>query len=143
MLAAAQGDLDGGRRLLSQALAFYETGDEVLVNRLEVHFALARLELRAGRAAEAEAHARKALALAERFRDDRPLSAWVGIAQVALGDVLQARGDAAAARALFTQSLAQMTPTLGADHPKVKDARARLDGPTPPPISGNGSRGTP
>jgi predicted negative regulator of RcsB-dependent stress response len=96
------------------------------VSEIETRLELAKLELRAGRTDEAEARARDALARAEKRRDDLPRSAWVGLSQLVLGEVLQARGDTAAARGLFTQSLEQMTATLGKEHPAVKDARARI-----------------
>jgi hypothetical protein len=52
-----------------------------------------------------------------------------------LGEVLQAKGDAAEARRLFADAVAHMTPTLGDAHPAVKQAKARL---TPSPAGSTG-----
>jgi tetratricopeptide (TPR) repeat protein len=124
--AAAAGDLDTARQLLANAVKIHDQERERHVSEIETRLELAKLELRAGRTDEAEARARDALARAEKRRDDLPRSAWVGLSQLVLGEVLQARGDTAAARGLFTQSLEQMTATLGKEHPAVKDARARI-----------------
>jgi tetratricopeptide (TPR) repeat protein len=126
LLAAAHGDVEGARRGLSQALAIYEKRNEKTVSHLEALTELARLELRAGRVPDAERRARQALALALEMRDDLPRSAWVGTSQVLLAEALEARGDVAAARDLFRESIDQMASTLGENHPLVKEARARL-----------------
>jgi hypothetical protein len=55
-----------------------------------------------------------------------PVSAWVGLSQLLLGEVSRARGDGPAARRLLEGAVSQMTPTLGGDHPAVRQAKARL-----------------
>src|SRR5262249_44565075 len=119
-------DDEGAHALLLQALQLHQKAKQKRAPHVETLCELARLELRLGRAAEAEGHARDALALAEAIRDDLPHSAWTGRSQLALGEVLQAGGDVAAARRLFAEAVAHMTPTLGEAHPAVQEAKARL-----------------
>jgi serine/threonine-protein kinase len=126
MLAAARGDAEGARALLLEALQIHQKAKQKRAPHVETLCELAGVELRQGRAAEAERYAREALALAEAIRDDLPHSAPTGRSQLALGEVLQARGDVAAARRLFSEAVAHMTPTLGEAHPLVKQAKARL-----------------
>ena len=128
LLARARGDVDSARRQLTEALTIFEKARSKTAGHLDALIEMARLELRAGQAAQAEAHARKALALATELRDDLPRSAWVGLSQLMLGEIVEARGDTAAARRLYGDALGQMTATLGEGHPCVKDARARLSG---------------
>jgi hypothetical protein len=96
------------------------------VEHIETLLDVAGWELKVGRSAEAEAHARAALAQAEALRAGMPVSAWVGLSQLLLGEVSRGRGDGPAARRFFEDALSQMTPTLGNDHPAVRQAKARL-----------------
>jgi tetratricopeptide (TPR) repeat protein len=127
LLAADEGRTAEARQRLSAALAIHEKVPEKHLSHLDTLLALAKLELRLGDAGEAEKHARAALDLAEGLRGGTPRSAWVGMSQLALGEVHEARHDAAGARQLFRQALDQMTSTLGETHPAVLEARSRLD----------------
>jgi serine/threonine-protein kinase len=126
LLAAAEGHDDAARRLLTGALAIHAQVAEKHVSHIETLLALARLELRTGAAAAAEQHTRAALALAERLRGASAHSAWVGLSQLALGEVQEARQARAAAQNLFRDALAQLAPTLGGEHPAVREAQAHL-----------------
>jgi serine/threonine-protein kinase len=126
LLAAAEGRSDEARRLLSSALAIHEHVREKHASHVETLLALAGLELRLGSGAEAARHARAALAVAESFRGGAAASAWVGLSQLALGEIAETSGDAPAARPLFEQALGHMVPTLGEAHPAVVEARTRL-----------------
>jgi tetratricopeptide (TPR) repeat protein len=128
MLAAAEGDHERARRLLSEALGIHEKASEKHVSHIETLLELSRLELRSGRIAEAERHARRALKLAEAFRGEIPRSAWVGMSQAVLGEVDRARGDDSEARRLFGEAVSQMGPTLGESHPALLEAKSRLAG---------------
>jgi eukaryotic-like serine/threonine-protein kinase len=126
--AAAAGDVERARELLSAALRIHDQEKERHASEIETRLELAKLELRLGRTDAAEQRARDALDRAERRRDEMPHSAWVGLSQLVLSDILRARGDGAAARRLLQDALVQMTSTLGEAHPAVRDARARLSG---------------
>jgi tetratricopeptide (TPR) repeat protein len=129
LLAAAEGRPEEARRRLGDALLIHEKVAEKHVSHVETLLELAHLELRAGDTGEAERHTRAALALAEKFRGQTPHSAWVGLSLLALGEVYEARHDAVGARALFREAVDHMTPTLGSDHPAVREARTRLSPP--------------
>ena len=128
LLAAAEGDTETGRRLLTEAVDAYEKTTERYTSQIEVLLALARFEQQTGRLEEADRRARRALELAESFRGGLPRSAWVGLSQEALGEIDRARGSEDEARSLFTASLVQMRPTLGDSHPAVLEAQSRLAG---------------
>jgi tetratricopeptide (TPR) repeat protein len=132
LLAAAEGDLAGAHRLLASALAIHEKVPEKHVSHIETLLALARLELGGGDAFAAEAHARAALSLARALRGGAPQSAWVGLSQLALGEVLEARQDAASARWSFLEAVGQMAITLGDAHPAMAEARSHLGRLGPP-----------
>jgi tetratricopeptide (TPR) repeat protein len=122
--AAAEGRADEARRLLVDAVAAHEKVPEKHVTHIETLLELAKLELRAGDATQAETHVRAALALAETLRGETPHSAWVGLSQLALAEVYVDRHDVAAAQALLPQAIEHMTSTLGEDHPALIEARA-------------------
>jgi serine/threonine-protein kinase len=126
LLAAARGDAESARRLLSEAVALQKQAPEKHVSHIETRLELARLELRSARAAAAEEHARAALEMAQRFQGDAPRSAWVGLSQLALGEIREAEGDSLAARQLFGDAVFHMAPTLGESHPATEEARSRL-----------------
>ncbi len=128
MLAAAEGDRENARRLLSEALDMHEKAAEKHASHIETLLELSRLELQSGRIDEADKHARRALELAEGFRGGFPHSAWVGLSQAALGEVERTRGEDAEARRLFGEAVTHMGPTLGESHPAVLEAKSHLAG---------------
>jgi tetratricopeptide (TPR) repeat protein len=126
MLAAAEGDPETARRLLSEALVIHEKASEKHISHMETLLSLSKLELRSGRNVEGARHGRRALEVAEGFRGGVPRSAWVGLAQLALGEVSLAQGDGSAGRRLFREAVAHMESTLGPDHPDTREARRLL-----------------
>jgi tetratricopeptide (TPR) repeat protein len=126
LLAEAEGRAEDVRRLLADALTIHGALKEKHLTQVETYLVASDLALRRGGWADAEARARAALDVAESFRGGAQRSSWVGRSLLALGAALQAQGDAARARELFTQALAHMTPTLGPDHPSVLEARQAL-----------------
>ncbi len=126
LLAAAEGRPDDARRRLRDALAIHERVGSRRVPHIETLLELSRLEVRAGDSADADTHAHAALALAQSFRGRAPHSAWVGLSELALGDVAEARGDRSTELTLLRDAVENMTPTLGARHPAVAEARRRL-----------------
>jgi tetratricopeptide (TPR) repeat protein len=125
-LALAQGELASARQRLVESLRTYEKVGRTRRSRIDALLALSELALRSGRTAEAEAHARAALAQAELLRGTSPHSGWSGRSQLALGGVYAARGDLAAARRLLTEAVAHMTETLGEGHPATRQAKSWL-----------------
>ena len=128
LLAAAEGDTGDARPLLAEAIAIHRKVPQKHPSHVETLLEQARLELRLGRAGEAEAAGREALALAESFRGGATHSAYVGLSLLALGEIDQARGDDAKGRQRLTEAVAHMEPTLGGTHPAVVHAKARLAG---------------
>lgn len=126
LLAAAEGRRAEALRLLAEAAQAHAAVPQKHVSQVETLVALSELLLADGRAEEAERQARAALAVAEGFRGRTPSSAWVGLGQLALAEALDARGQAAQARALLEQAVAHLVPTLGEGHPAVARARQRL-----------------
>jgi len=124
--AAARGERDAAGRMLLEALAIEEKDPNQHIPRIETLHALARLELAGDRTAEAERHARAALGQAEGVRGEARYSAWVGLSQLVMAEVAQARGDDDRARHLYTDAAAHLAPTLGEAHPAVEEARAGL-----------------
>jgi serine/threonine-protein kinase len=139
LLAAASGDPEAARRLLTEAAGIFEKSSERYTSQIETLLGLARLELQAGRLEEADRWARRGLDLAERFRGRVSRSAWVGLSEASLAEIELARASEAEARRLFTESLNQMRPTLGDSHPAVLEAQRRLAGNT---ARGGSPRGT-
>jgi serine/threonine-protein kinase len=126
LLAAAEGHGDEALGRLSEALGIDERVTEKHISHVSTLLELAKLELSAGKTEDAEKHARAALALAESFRGDTPHSSWVGLSQLALGKVCEARHDVAAAREWFRQAAGHIAPTLGDAHPALLEARQHL-----------------
>jgi eukaryotic-like serine/threonine-protein kinase len=126
LLAEAEGRAGDAHRLMREAFAVHRDLKDKNLTQIETLVELSRLDLRLGSAADAEARARAALAIAETFRGGMAHSSWVGRSQLALGDAREAQGDPAAAHELFRQALEHMTPTLGATHPAAAAARQRL-----------------
>lgn len=80
----------------------------------------AKLELAMGRAIEAEADATETLALQNRTLDPAEPSSQRGRAYLLLAQAQAANGKPDLARATASSALAQLTPTLGANHPDTQ-----------------------
>jgi tetratricopeptide (TPR) repeat protein len=126
LLSAARGDSASARRQLSDALALHEKASEKHGSHIDTLLELAELELAANRTSEAEQYARRALANAEALMGNLPHSNWVGLSQRVLGEVALTRSDRPAARALFAQALAHLSPTLGESHPATQQLKVHL-----------------
>jgi hypothetical protein len=128
LLAADEGHREEGRRLLTAALEIQEKARLRNASQVETLLALAPLEQDLGDGERASAHAHAALERADALRGGVPLSAWVGLSELALGEISTARHDPAAARVHFDHALAQLVPTLGATHPATQAAKRGLAG---------------
>ena len=128
LLAEAEGRDGDAYRLLLDAHAIHEKVPDKNLTNIETLLELSRIELKRGSPAAAELLAREALALAEKFRGGTVHSGWVGQSLYAQAAARQAQGDAEGARALLSQAVEHMVPTVGDGHPTVVEARRRLGG---------------
>ena len=81
------------------------------------------LELESHRPDAARSAAERALALEQKLAEPGTLSNRVGLAHLALARALRAQGKLPEAQAGFAAALAQLEPSLGADHPETQEAR--------------------
>ena len=86
--------------------------------------ALAQCALKTNEPGRAADFAAEASALARKVAVPHQPSYWLGLALLTQVDVEQALGHAAQAQQLSGEALAQLTPTVGADHPLTKKAAA-------------------
>jgi tetratricopeptide (TPR) repeat protein len=126
LLAEAEGRYPDAHRLMLEAFEIHRRLADKHPTQIDTLLELSRLELRQRTPVEAEARAREALAVAESFRGGKPFSSWVGRSLLAVGAARQAQGDAAGAREALARAAEHMTPTLGAQHPALIEARNLL-----------------
>jgi tetratricopeptide (TPR) repeat protein len=126
LVAAAEGRTDDALRLLGEAIAVHRQVPQKHASHVESLLERARLELRLARHDDAQRDADEALKVAESFRGGTPHSAFVGLSLLVLGEVDQARGEAAEGRERVAQALTHLEPTLGGQSPDVVQARTRL-----------------
>jgi eukaryotic-like serine/threonine-protein kinase len=127
MLAQEKGDFAHASELANRAVNLLEEkvrqGDgqpdflAVLLMRRSA------LELKIGRLREADADARRALALALQTADGVTLSSYIGTKYLALGRVLMASKKKIEARTTFELALKHLNDSLGPDHPDSLAAR--------------------
>ncbi|HEV8330768.1 MAG TPA: protein kinase [Steroidobacteraceae bacterium] len=124
LLDLADHSLDDARAKLQQVLTKFKNTNRRVTDQIVAQAALAQCALQTndpGRAAELAA---QASALARKVAVPGQPSYWLGRALLAQVDAEQALGHAARARELSVEALAQLTPTVGADHPLTKKAAA-------------------
>lgn len=124
LLDLADNSLDDARTKLQQVLTKFRNTNRRVTDQIVAQAALAQCALQThdpGRAAELAA---QASALARQVAVPGQPSYWLGRALLAQVDAEQALGHGARARELSAEALAQLTPTVGADHPLTKKAAA-------------------
>jgi serine/threonine-protein kinase len=126
LLDVADGSLDEGKAGLQQLLSQLEHANRRMPDQIVALDGLARGALRSGELDRANELADKASALARKVAIAGQPSYWVGLALLAQVEVEQARGHAGRARELSVEAVAQLTPTVGADHPLTKKAAALI-----------------
>jgi serine/threonine protein kinase len=109
--------------LLTQALQVRNAPSAALA---AIHRLRALAGLGAGRVDEALLDARAALAESEAQRGDKAFSAWVGQAELVLGKVLRARGDGPGARQAWSGAIEQLSHSVDAEHPALREARSLM-----------------
>jgi eukaryotic-like serine/threonine-protein kinase len=115
--AAARLSLDGA--LAEGNTVFFQMS--ALVPRAE-------LNLNEGRLAEADADARRALALAQSAQADAPHSNRTGLSWLVLGRVLAKKGDSVGSRQALLAAIEHLSDTVDPDHPQLLRARHALQG---------------
>jgi tetratricopeptide (TPR) repeat protein len=108
--------------VLEDVAAQYSSSGTGGPNELLTLIALAQAEIGLGRSQSAAAHAARARALANRFALGGQPSYWVGHSLLVQAEVETALGHRSAARALAADALAQLTPTVGREHPAARKA---------------------
>jgi tetratricopeptide (TPR) repeat protein len=126
--ALARGDAAAAQRLVDAALPAASATPRSDAAWVRARIAAAAAQRRLGDLAQAQAHATQAVADARGALAGFEHSRWVGLALLELGRVQQARGDAAAARASWSESLEHLRVSEGAAGPTTEVVRAVLRG---------------
>jgi ATP/maltotriose-dependent transcriptional regulator MalT len=117
LLDAADGSFSDAKVRLQQALTLFQRTKRRQADQIVLLSELSRCELQTGQLDRAASRASEAAALARKFALPEHPSYWLGLALLAQVDVEQARGSTARVEELADEALAQLTPTVGADHP--------------------------
>ena len=124
LLDLADGSLDDARARLQLVLARLEHEHRRVPDQIVALAGLARRALQSGELEQANELAERASALAREFAIPGQPSYWLGLALLAQVEAEQARGHSARVRELSAEALAQLTPTVGANHPLTRRAAA-------------------
>jgi tetratricopeptide (TPR) repeat protein len=90
---------------------------------LEASLGKAEAERQAGELPEAARDAQAALDLARSLQGSLPFSSYTGLSWLTLGRALDAQRDPARAAQAFEAAVVQLSNTVDADHPALRDAR--------------------
>ncbi len=123
MLAMARGD---GRQAVAQAdraLALTERNPQGLDYLPNYLMRRADVYLKVGRFDDARADAERALAMEQKATVPEAFSSRIGRAYLMSGRALHAQGKLEEARVALASALKNLQPSLGADHPKTREAR--------------------
>ena len=124
LLDLAANSLDDARAQLQQVLTQFKSTNRRLTDQIVALAALAQCALKTNEPGRAADLAAEASALARQVAVPGQPSYWLGLALLAQVDVEQALGHAVRAQQLSGEALAQLTPSVGADHPLTKKAAA-------------------
>jgi len=124
LLDLADGSLDDARARLQLVLSRLEHEHRRVPDQIVALAGLARRALQSGELEQANELAERASALAREFAIPGQPSYWLGLALLAQVEAEQARGRSARVRELSAEALAQLTPTVGANHPLTRRAAA-------------------
>jgi tetratricopeptide (TPR) repeat protein len=123
-IALANNQLAAARAILDSALA---EGNTVFF-QMAALLPRAEINLSEGRLTEAEADARKALALAQDAQGGVPHSNRTGLSWLVLGRVLAKKGDTAGSRQALLAAIDHLSNTVDPDHPLLLLARQLAQG---------------
>jgi serine/threonine-protein kinase len=125
-LAAARGELASAQRDMSEIVEQLSKNAPNSTRMSDAYRERASVELLQHNLITAKADAEHALQIARTSQADQPSSNTSGAAWLVLGRVLQAGGDKVAARRAALQAEANLSNTLGAQHPQTLAAKALL-----------------
>jgi tetratricopeptide (TPR) repeat protein len=118
MLAQERGEYDFAREAHDRVIAMADEQDLPLLLLRRAAF-----ELETGRFEASRADAARALALTQKSVEPGVASSRVGLAHLAVARALSGLGRAEESRAAAEAALAQLEPSMGADHPESRAAR--------------------
>ena len=124
LLDLADNSLDDAKARLQQALASFKSANRRITDQVVALAALAQCALQTGEPGRAADLAAEATAIARKVAVPGQPSYWLGLALLTQVDVERALGHGARAQELSAEALAQLAPTVGADHPLTKKAAA-------------------
>jgi serine/threonine-protein kinase len=125
ILARARRDFAEARSRFAEAVRLYDEIEAKYSVSLLARTELARAELATGHLEEAEAAARRALALAESLVEKSSPSYLIGLSQTVLGEIRLARRQPDA-EVILREARAELEQTLGEEHPATFRARTLL-----------------
>jgi serine/threonine-protein kinase len=128
LLDAADNSPARAKAELQHAVTQFKRANRRSADQVVALAALARCELRAGKLGLATELAAEASAIARKFAVPGQPSYWLGVGLLAQVDVEQALGHADAVRQLSVEAVAQLSPTVGADHPLTRRAAELASG---------------
>jgi len=123
LVAADRGDAQQARARFRDAIARFDAMPIKYNQSVFALVELARAETALGRPTDAEASARRAVALAKTYVPNGTPSFLVGCAEAELGEAELAAGRSDAARATLTGAADTLAKTLGPSHPATVRAR--------------------
>lgn len=123
-IAGVKGDLAQADALLTQTIEFFDRRQMAISPVTRALNARAEIKLRAGNVAAARADAQRALEISQKLQDAKPYSSLTGLSLLQLAEVESVAGDRQKSQAAAQQALANLTESLGAEHPDAIRARA-------------------
>jgi tetratricopeptide (TPR) repeat protein len=123
LLAEARGDLPAALTAANHAIAIADASEARDICLPSFLLRRSRLLLRLRRLGEARSDAERALAMAQSYVELGTFSRDIGLAQLALGQALQAEARTGGARAAPASAIEHLVASLGADHPDTRLAR--------------------
>lgn len=124
LLDLADNSLADAKARLQQALSHFKRTNRRVPDQIVALAGLAQCDLQSGELGPAAGFAAEASALARKSAAPGQPSYWLGLSLLTQADVEQALGHAADAHKLSAEALAQLSPTVGAEHPLAKRAGA-------------------
>jgi tetratricopeptide (TPR) repeat protein len=125
-IAGVKGDLAQGEALLTQTIEFFDQRQMAISPVTRALNARAEIKLKAGKIEAARADAQRALEISKKLQDAKPYSSLTGLSLLQLAEVESVAGDRQKSQAAARQALANLTESLGAEHPDAIRARALL-----------------
>ena len=123
LLSSGRGDHAAAVAKADRAVALAEANAQGLDYLPTFLLRRADVNLKAGRPDQASEDARRALAMEEKATEPGGSYSGLGRAHLMLARALRAQGNLEESRAAAASALDHLQPSLGADHPKTREAR--------------------